>query len=110
MRSNGALVRIRSFQLLPFIAISALTACSPSKSNDAPPVLVFRGSGSSPNSAKAIEAILKANHLGYATVSSKQLNAMSESQLMAYRLLIIPGGNYISMGNSLTPDSAANVH
>ena len=35
---------------------------------------------------------------------------MSESQLMAYRLMIIPGGNFIDMGNSLTPSTTANIH
>ena len=35
---------------------------------------------------------------------------MSESQLMAYRLLIVPGGNYITMGDSLTPSTTANIH
>jgi len=35
---------------------------------------------------------------------------MSESQLMAYRLMIIPGGNYITIGNSLTPDTTTNIH
>jgi glutamine amidotransferase-like uncharacterized protein len=34
---------------------------------------------------------------------------MSESQLMAHRLMIIPGGNYIAMGNSLAPDTATNI-
>ena len=34
---------------------------------------------------------------------------MSESQLMAYRLMIVPGGNYITMGDSLTPGTTANI-
>jgi glutamine amidotransferase-like uncharacterized protein len=28
---------------------------------------------------------------------------------MAYRLLIVPGGNYITMGDSLTPSTTANI-
>ena len=35
---------------------------------------------------------------------------MSEAQLMAYRLLIFPGGNFIDMGNSLTTDATAHIH
>jgi hypothetical protein len=34
---------------------------------------------------------------------------MNASQLAAYRLLIVPGGNYITMGESLTPDATTNV-
>ena len=49
------------------------------------------------------------SHLDYSTVNSSQLNSMPESQLVRYRLLIVPGGNFVSMGNSLTADTAANV-
>jgi glutamine amidotransferase-like uncharacterized protein len=35
---------------------------------------------------------------------------MSESKLMGYRLLIVPGGNYITMGDSLTPSTTAKIH
>ena len=34
---------------------------------------------------------------------------MSESQLLAYRLLIVPGGNYLTMGDSLTANATANI-
>jgi len=64
----------------------------------------------SPNDVKAVEAILKDSHHTYAKVNSRQLNGMSESQLMAYRLMIVPGGNYIAIGNSLTPATTTNIH
>jgi glutamine amidotransferase-like uncharacterized protein len=48
--------------------------------------------------------------LEFATVGSRQLNGMTEAQLMAYRLLIIPGGNYITIGKNLTPGTATNIH
>jgi len=35
---------------------------------------------------------------------------MSESQIREYRLLIVPGGNFESIGNSLTSSTAANIH
>lgn len=88
----------------------ALTACTPSESNHTPPILLFNGTGTSPNDVKAVEAILKEKRLKYATMNSRQLNRVSESQLLAYHLMIIPGGNYISMGNSLTPTTATNIH
>ena len=34
---------------------------------------------------------------------------MRSSQLQAYRLLIVPGGNFEEMGNSLTPVAVSNV-
>lgn len=35
---------------------------------------------------------------------------MSEAQLRAFRLMIVPGGNYVDMGNGLTPGAAATIH
>ena len=104
------LVKIRSIQLISCITMLALTACTPSESNHTPPILLFNGTGTSPNDVKAVEAILKERRLKYATMNSRQLNGMSESQLLAYHLMIIPGGNYISMGNSLTPTTTTNIH
>jgi len=103
-------VKNRSIQLISRIAAFALTACAPPPSNDATPVLLFNGIGTSPNDVKAVEAVLKDRHLKYATVNSQRLNAMSEAQLMSYRLMIVPGGNYITIGNGVTPGTATNIH
>lgn len=73
-------------------------------------MLLFAGNGTSPNDVAAVERILKNNQLPYATVTSRQLNGMSTSQLMAYRLMIVPGGNFIDMSSSLTPRTTANIH
>src|SRR6266851_9686244 len=85
IRRCSHLVKNRSIQLISCIAALALTACAPPTSNDSPPILLFNGTGTSPNGVKAVEAVLKVSHLKYATVNSQQLNGMSESQLMAYR-------------------------
>ena len=34
---------------------------------------------------------------------------MSESQLRGYRLLIVPGGNFINIGNSLNASTTATI-
>ena len=34
---------------------------------------------------------------------------MDEPQIRQYRLLIVPGGNFIDIGNSLTPGTSANL-
>ena len=71
------------------------------------PVLLFTGTGVSPNDVTAVEAILEKRRLHYATVNSLQLNAMTESQISRYRLLIVAGGNFVDMGNSLAVSTTA---
>ena len=95
---------------LVFLISFAATACAPPASHTVPPILLFGGAGTSVNDVAAVETILKDKHLEYSTVNSRQLNGMSESQLMAYRLMIIPGGNFIDMGNSLTRNTSTNIH
>ena len=88
---------------------SAAATSRPLTSRDIVPILLFNGTGSSPNDVVAVETILNSNRLNYSTVNSSQLNEMGESQMRGYRLLIVPGGNFIDMGNSLTPGTAANI-
>jgi glutamine amidotransferase-like uncharacterized protein len=88
----------------------ALTACNPPTPSGTAPILLFNGPGTSPNDVKAVETVLKDRHLDYSTVNSRQLNGMSESQLLACRLIIIPGGNFIDMGSGLAPNTLANIH
>ena len=57
----------------------------------------------------AVETILNENRLLYSTVNSSQLNKMAESQMRGYRLLIVPGGNFIDIGKSLTSSATANI-
>ena len=79
-----------------------LAACSsPGSTSDRPAILLFAGHGTSLNDVTAVERILNEHHLSYAAADSARLNAMSESDLGAYRLLIVPGGNFEEMGNSL---------
>ena len=101
--------RLEGFVASIVLASFALSACSPPVSNDAAQILLFAGNGTSPNDVTAVETILKARHLGYFKAGSSQLAGMSESQLTAYRLMIVPGGNYITIGNSLTPGATTNI-
>ena len=88
----------------------AMTACSPKESSHAHLILLFKGAGTSPNDVKAVETILKACHLDYSSMNSRQLNDLSESQLMSYRLIIIPGGDFIDMGRGLASNTMVNIH
>src|SRR5262249_36235287 len=82
----------------------------PLTSSSVPPILLFNGTGTSPNDVAAVGTNLNNNHLNYSTVDSSQLNDMSESQLRAYRLLIVPGGNFINIGSNLKTTTTANIH
>jgi glutamine amidotransferase-like uncharacterized protein len=73
------------------------------------PILLFTGTGTSPNDVAAVATMLNSNHLNYSTANSFQLNRMSESQIRGFRLLIVPGGNFIDMGKSLTAGTAENI-
>lgn len=73
------------------------------------PILLFNGKGASAGDVAAFETILSDTHLDYVLVNSSRLNEMSEAQLRQHRLLIIPGGNFIDMGNGLSASAAANL-
>jgi glutamine amidotransferase-like uncharacterized protein len=73
------------------------------------PILLFNGSGASANDVAAVEAILDNNHLSYSTANSSQLNQIDQSKIRQFRLLIVPGGNFVDIGSSITPGATANL-
>jgi Biotin-protein ligase, N terminal len=75
----------------------------------AEPVLLYTGNGASSPDVAALEAILGKLSIGYTTADSAQLNAMSEQQLGGYKLIIIPGGNSITIGGSLTGSTTSGI-
>lgn len=96
------------------VAVAALPACESrgaalNPPSDAP-ILLFDGAGTSDEDVAAVETILKESHLGYSLVSTSQLNAMTEPQLGSYRLLIVPGGNFLRIGGNLEPRAITRVH
>jgi glutamine amidotransferase-like uncharacterized protein len=101
------LLFIASFILIA----SVFSACvRVGEKNRPAPILLFNGTGTSPNGVAALETILDNAHLNYSTVNSSKLNAMSEADIRRCRLLIVPGGNFIDMGNSLTSGTITNIH
>jgi glutamine amidotransferase-like uncharacterized protein len=102
-------IKIRSCLFVSFIALLALTGCTQTESIKVAPILLFNGTGTSAGDVEAIARILTARGFEYATANSRQLNGISESQLMAYRLVIVPGGNYITIGNALTPETTQRI-
>jgi len=75
----------------------------------AEPVLLYNGTGASSSDVSAIEAVLHTQGIGYATADSSELNGMSEAQLAGYKLIIVPGGNSITIGQSLTPQTTSAI-
>jgi len=73
------------------------------------PVLIFNGTGTSSTDVAAVEAVVKAKGLAYHTANSSQLDSMSQAQLLAYRLFIVPGGNSITIGHYLTSKATSTV-
>jgi glutamine amidotransferase-like uncharacterized protein len=89
---------------------TASTSCHADGDNGAiAPILLFDGSGTSPGDVAALKNVLHDNHLPYSTANSWRLNTMGESQIRQYRLLIVPGGNFIRLGNGLASNTAANI-
>ncbi|MEJ0029049.1 MAG: BPL-N domain-containing protein [Bacteroidota bacterium] len=92
--------------LLCFVlSVGVLAGCDSPQAE----VLLFSGTGVSENDVVAIEVILKANDMSYALINSAGVNELTPSQLTNYKLLIVPGGNFIDMGKSLTTQASSNV-
>lgn len=66
-----------------------------------PTVLLFVGTGTSSGDVAAVKTILGNLKLSYATATSSQLNAMSESAMKSYKLFLMPGGNAITISKYL---------
>ena len=73
------------------------------------PVLIFNGTGTSTNDVTAVESVVKSLGLAYHTANSSQLDSISQSELMAYKLFIVPGGNSITIGNNLSSKATSTV-
>jgi hypothetical protein len=73
------------------------------------PILLFVGRGTSPNDVVALERILTDRHFAYATATSRQMDEASDAQLRGFRLLIVPGGNFVEIGNGLGAATTARL-
>jgi glutamine amidotransferase-like uncharacterized protein len=92
--------------ILALITIPLASCASRAVNHD---ILLFAGTGTSRNDVAAVETVLEDNHLDYSTVTSRQLNNMTEAQIRSHRLLIVPGGNFVDIGNHLTAPAVANI-
>lgn len=76
----------------------------------AQPVLLYVGTGTSSSDVAAVEAVLSSLKIGYLTADQDQMNAMTEPVLGGYTLLIVPGGNSITIGNNLSGSATTTIH
>ena len=81
----------------------------PLTSNRVPPILLFNGTGTSPNDVAAIETLLEKSRISYSTANSAQLDGMSAARLRAYHLIIVPGGDFTRIGIGLEKDTTAKL-
>jgi glutamine amidotransferase-like uncharacterized protein len=88
------------------LTAAGLISCGPREKSD---ILLFTGTGTSGGDTAAIGSLLKQTDRAFDTASSSRLSSMSESDLRGYKLLIVPGGNFIHMGESLNTNTAANI-
>jgi len=94
----------------PSVMDVAANAAGITGSSTTPPILLFVGSGTSSGDVAAVKTILGNLKLTYATATSSQLNAMSQSQIAKYKLFFMPGGNAVTISKGLTKTTTANVH
>jgi glutamine amidotransferase-like uncharacterized protein len=73
------------------------------------PIMLFNGTGTSYNDVDAIKNILSSNHMDFVLINSAQLNDLDTNQLKKYKLLIMPGGNFIDIGKNLTEETTNKI-
>jgi len=73
------------------------------------PVLIFNGTGTSKNDVIAVQNVVSTAGLAYNMANSTQLDGMSQAQLAAYKLFIVPGGNSITIGRNLSSKATSTV-
>jgi glutamine amidotransferase-like uncharacterized protein len=91
--------------LFPFFVV----ACRTSEPAIPADILLFNGRGTSPDDVAALVSILRESRVSYSTASSERLDAMSEAELKAYRLLVVPGGNFVHIGNGLAAGTTTRL-
>ncbi|MGB0005525.1 MAG: BPL-N domain-containing protein, partial [Candidatus Sulfotelmatobacter sp.] len=110
MHSFNIANRLQRLTIIALSAIIPIAFTVPAAAASHPQVLLFNGTGTIANDVKAVETILSGLGLSYATADSAQLNDMSEGDLRAYKLLIVPGGNSITIGENLHSSTTENIH
>jgi glutamine amidotransferase-like uncharacterized protein len=91
------------------VALAPTPAPLPPAVKAAEPVLLYVGVGTSASDVAAVKAVLKGLNIGYLTADENQLNAMAEPVLGGYKMFLVPGGNSITIGQSLSANTTATI-
>jgi hypothetical protein len=94
--------------ILLTVVLVASTSCR-HRGEPPAPVLLFDGTGTSRGDVVAIESLLDESGLAYDTVGSWGLDRMSDADLAAHRLLIMPGGDFMVIGKKLKGTTGAKI-
>lgn len=73
-------------------------------------ILLFNGTGTTATDVAAVEDLLTSLKLAYKTANSSQMDGLTQAQLETYKLLIVPGGNSITIGHNLSKSATNNIH
>jgi glutamine amidotransferase-like uncharacterized protein len=87
----------------------AMSASLPPAIPAAKPVLLYNGAGTTSTDVAALESVLGTIGVGYETADSTQLSAKSQPQLGGYKLIIVPGGDSITIGQSLSGQTVSMI-
>ncbi len=109
--SSTALTTLAATSVSTPTALATSTSFAPqATTTSAATVLIYNGLGTSSGDVAAVESLVTSMGLSYQTANNSQLNGMSEAQLLAYRLFLMPGGNAISISSYLSRTTTANLH
>ncbi len=72
-------------------------------------VLIYNGTGTTSGDVAAVESLVSSLRLSYHTVNSSELDRMSASQLLGYRLFLMPGGNAITIAGNLSKNATSSL-
>lgn len=97
------------WMMLLLIVLTVSSISCRDRGDPSSPVLLFDGTGTSPGDVAAIESLLSESGLAYDTAGSWRLDRMSETELAAHRLLIVPGGDFMVMGKHLKGTTGAKI-
>jgi glutamine amidotransferase-like uncharacterized protein len=88
------------------LASAWLCSCRPAP---APDVLLYDGAGASPNDVAAVAALLRAHGLRFTRAGSAALAAMPAPALRRYRMIIVPGGDFVAMAEGMGRRTVAKL-
>jgi glutamine amidotransferase-like uncharacterized protein len=85
------------------LASILLCACRPAAGEaPAPDILLYDGAGASLNDVAALAALLRDHGFRFARAGSAAMAAMPAPALRRYRLIIVPGGDFVAMADGMS--------